>query len=276
MTLDEALTTAMAHDPALRVPFYVQGQVAGAVARAHLPALQDIAVALQPGQSCQRPALLQVDTAAVRLDGAALDCEALLTDLNARLRRDGWISGWRDELFDLPALASGQRLLRVERAAARFWGSLCLGAHATGFVADATGRPTQVWVAQRADDKATDPGLWDNLIGGGVSAGQSPFEALVREGWEEAGLSAPTVHQARSGPVLPLLRDIPAGLQRESLHSFDVVLAPGQVPINQDGEVQRFCLLPLAEAVALAQSAQMTLDATLVMLDFAQRHGVQV
>lgn len=50
-----------------------------------------------------------------------------------------------------------------------------LGAHASGYVADVAGRPTQLWIAQRSMAKATDPGSFDNLIGGGVPDGQAPW-----------------------------------------------------------------------------------------------------
>ena len=80
-------------------------------------------------------------------------------------------------------------LALIERAAARFWGTLTFGAHANGYVADAQGRPTHLWIARRSTHKATDPGKLDNLVGGGVPHGQTPFETLVREGFEEAGLA---------------------------------------------------------------------------------------
>ena len=90
----------------------------------------------------------------------------------------------------------------MERASARFWGTLTLGAHANGFVADADGRPTHLWIAQRSFDKATDPGKFDNLIGGGVPEGQTPLQALVREGWEEAGLTPDALRAVDAGSVL--------------------------------------------------------------------------
>ena len=143
-------------------------------------------------------------------------------------------------------------MARTERAAARFWGTLTTGAHANGFVADAHGRPTHLWIAQRSPHKATDPGLRDDLIGGGVAEGQSPLEALVREGWEEASLSPSQMACATAGRVIRLCRDTPDGLQMEGVHSFDLRLPARTTPQNQDGEVARFDLLPTAQTLALA------------------------
>ena len=243
-----------------RVPFHVGGVVAGSVARAHLPALATFADALD----------LRDDQVRLAVEPAARN--AALAHIHARLREQGLIVAWRDETFPLLDPDTLDTLAHFERAAARFWGTLTLGAHATGYVADGSGRPQALWIAQRSFTKATDPGCHDNLVGGGVPAGQTPDQALVREAWEEAGLQPAEAAQARPAGVLRLARDIPEGYQFEWLYSYDLALPPGREPANQDGEVHAFqCLAPEA-ALALACSGRMTVDAALVTLDFALRH----
>jgi len=257
-----ALRAAVAHDAAARVPFRVNGRAVGSVARAHLQALRT----WRDG--------LQVDEAGVALQIEPPRLDAVLAQLNNTLRSLGLIRAWRDEPFALFDPADGTRLATMERAAARFWGTLTLGAHANGYVADAHGRPGHLWIAQRALTKATDPGKFDNLIGGGVPEGQTPAQALVREGWEEAGLQPAQMAAVRAGSVLCLKRDIAEGLQFEWLHAYDLRLPEELVPQNQDGEVAGFRCLPLDEALALAAGEQMTVDAALVTLDFALRHAL--
>jgi len=256
------LRAAVARDPSARVPFGVNGRPVGSVARAHLDALR------------AWPHWLRVDEAGVELQVDAGRLDAVLAQLNAALRQEGLIRAWRDEPFALFDPAHGTRLATMERAAARFWGTLTLGAHANGYVADAQGRPTHLWIAQRSATKATDPGLFDNLIGGGVPQGQTPLQALVREGWEEAGLQPAQLAGAHAAGVLCLERDIREGLQFEWLHAYDLALPSGLEPCNQDGEVAGFRCLPLDEALALAAGEQMTVDAALVTLDFALRHAL--
>ncbi|MBX3637132.1 MAG: DUF4743 domain-containing protein [Rubrivivax sp.] len=241
-----------------RVPFAVAGREVGSVAIGHLDALRAIG-----GD-------LHVDAHRVALD--ARDATAALAGINQRLRDAGLILAWRDETIALPDPLDGSALATMERAAARFWGTLTLGAHANGYVADAAGRPTHLWIARRSPSKATDPGRLDNMIGGGVPLGQSPRETLVREGFEEAGLAPQELQAARAGRVLRLARDIPEGFQHEWLHAFDVELPAGRVPVNQDGEVAGFELLALDDALAVVD--EMTVDAALVTLDFAVRHGL--
>lgn len=251
-----ALRQALAHDAAARVPFVLNGLPVGSVARAHLPALRALGVAAGD-------------------DGVTLQAtDATLAALNAALRAQGLVLAWRDETFAILDPASGTRLGAMERAAARFWGTLTLGAHANGYLADAQGRPTHLWIAQRSFSKATDPGKHDNLIGGGVPDGQTPLQTLLREGWEEAGLAPEALRGAVAGSVLRLQREIPEGLQHERLHVFDLALPPGLEPRNQDGEVEGFACLPLPEALALAAGDTMTVDAALVTLDFALRRGL--
>lgn len=256
------ITAAATRAAAPRVPFRVGDAVVGSIALEHLPMLADF------------HDLLALDEDAVRLAVPADARDAAFERMNAALHAEGHIVAWRDETFPLYDPASGAVLARVERAACRFWGTLTLGAHANGWVAGAEGRPRALWIAQRSFSKPTDPGLHDNLVGGGVPHGQTPDEALVREGFEEAGLSPAEMSQARRAGVLRLARDIPEGFQHEWLHAFDLLLPPGRVPQNQDGEVAGFELMPVDRAVALAASGRMTVDAALVTLDFAVRHGL--
>ena len=193
--------------------------------------------------------------------------------VNEALRAQGLIVAWRDEpygVWDEQEMSHAT----IERAASRFWGTLTLGAHCNGYVVDALGRPTHLWVAQRSLDKPTDPGMLDNLIGGGVPLGQSPWDALQREAFEEAGLAPDEIALATPGRVVALHCDIPEGLQREHLHVYDLRLPAGRAPQNQDGEVAWHQCWPVAEALAAAAEGRFTTDAALATLDFAVRHGV--
>lgn len=242
-----------------RVPFFVRGVAAGSVAQAHLDVLRHF-------------------DRAVRIDDGGVhalddDPSEALAPVNLALRTAGLVKAWRDELFALPHPGTLQPLARIERAASRFWGTLTLGAHATGFVRGADGRPSHLWIAQRSLSKATDPGLFDNLIGGGVGFGQTPRDTLVREAFEEAGLAPSEVAGAVPGRVIGLARDVPEGFQQEWLYGFDIELPPGRTPVNQDGEVATFRCLTVVEAASLAAGEAMTVDAALVTLDFLLRHG---
>jgi 8-oxo-dGTP pyrophosphatase MutT (NUDIX family) len=257
-----SLDAARAHDAARRVPFLIDGVAVGSVARVHLDSL------------ARWREHLEIGADGVRLTSAAEARDAALAQINAGLRRDGLVSGWRDETYAVVDPTSLRTMARLERATARFWGTLTIGAHCNGYLADAAGRPQWLWIARRAASKATDPGKLDNLIGGGVPHDQTPRQTLVREGWEEAGLRVEQMSGALPGRVVHLLRDIPEGLQHERIHVFDLSLPASLQPRNQDGEVSELRLLPVAQALALAAGDEMTVDASLVTLDFALRHNL--
>ncbi|WP_428416581.1 DUF4743 domain-containing protein [Methylibium sp.] len=258
-----AIEDAQRHDAHSRLPFHLGGQPVGSVARGALAALQAHAPWLE----------VQDGLLSTTLRDEVLDAAFAVT--HAALRECGLVTGWRDETYAIVPAYGTPALALIERAAARFWGTLTFGAHANGYVAGPDGRPSHLWIARRSPHKPTDPGKFDNLIGGGVPHGQTPFETLVREGWEEAGLAADIVRRATRGRVIDMQRTLPDcaghGLQREQLFVYDLALPAGLQPRNQDGEVASLQLLPVAEALALAAGEAMTVDAALATLDFALR-----
>ncbi|HEY6134741.1 MAG TPA: DUF4743 domain-containing protein [Rubrivivax sp.] len=244
----------------LRVPFEVGGEVVGSVATAHA------------GVLTRWPRWIDASPAGVRLRVAGPERDAAFAQMNDALRAEGLIVAWRDEAFPLFSPASGAVLATFERASARFWGTLTLGAHCNGYVADSDGRPARLWIARRSRTKATDPGRLDNLVGGGVPLGQSPHDTVVREGWEEAGLDAAQMQAVQAGRVIEIDRDVPEGRQFERLHVFDLLLPAGLQPCNQDGEVESLQCEPLERAIRQAAGDEMTVDAALATLDFLLRH----
>ena len=99
-------------------------------------------------------------------------------------------------------------------------------------------------------------------------------EAVIREGWEEAGLVPAQMAGLEAGGVIELDADIPEGRQRERLFVFDLALPAGFAPRAVDGEVAEHRLMPVDEAIARAAGGELTTDAALVTLDFALRRGL--
>lgn len=260
----EDIVAAARHRAVPRLRFAIGDVDVGSVALAHVPLLRT----LSPG--------LVFDADTVTLDRPEEQRTAWFSAANAALRSAGAIRGWRDEIYAVVDPAGGEHaapLALIERAAARFWGTLTFGAHANGYVAGDDGRPQSLWIARRSLSKATDPGRLDNLIGGGVPQGQTPRETLLREAWEEAGLPAALAATAVESGVVEVERDVPQGLQHERLHGFDLALPEGWTPVNQDGEVSGFFCLAIDAFIARTLWREMAVDAALVTVDFLRRHG---
>lgn len=255
-----AIVVAATRREVVRLPFVVDGRVVGSVAVHHLPVLAGFAD------------VLRVDGQQVELLTDPPERDAALARLHQALRALGHIRAWRDETYALRDPQSLRPLALIERAASRFWGALTFGAHATGYVADDAGRPCQLWIARRSSHKATDAGLLDNMVGGGVPFDQTPHQALLREAWEEAGLDRQLAGRAKPAGVLAVHRDIADGLQHEWLYSYDIALPAGAVPQNQDGEVAAFERMRPRQVQQCLADGAMTVDAALVTLHFMLRH----
>jgi 8-oxo-dGTP pyrophosphatase MutT (NUDIX family) len=182
------------------------------------------------------------------------------------LREAGLAHVWRDEQLAVPD-AQGRVVATVERGVVRALGITTCAVHLVGAAPDG-----RVWVQQRALSKPNDPGLWDTLVGGMVSAADSVPTALERETWEEAGLRPPQLLDLRLGGRITTRRPSTdsggAGYVVEHIHWYACTLAEGVVPQNQDGEVQGFALLqPAALSEQLGQGI-FTEDAALILADY--------
>jgi 8-oxo-dGTP pyrophosphatase MutT (NUDIX family) len=132
----------------------------------------------------------------------------------------------------------------------------------------------EVWVQQRAHDKAVDPDRWDTLMGGLVNAAESTQETLVRETWEEAGLRLEQLQDLAMFGRRTVRRPVEDGYMVEHVEMFQVRVPDGVEPVNQDGEVARFeRIAPPALVERLADGA-FTVEATLVLLHWMRRHGL--
>lgn len=205
------------------------------------------------------------------------DCLARTTALERVARAlagEGRLSAWRDERYSVTAAFGDDPLLDIERAAARYFGVHTYAVHVNGLVANAGGR--SMWLARRSPAKAIDPGLLDNLVGGGIATGYGVRDTLVKEAWEEAGIPAALAASARDAGSLDICRPQPQGLQRETIFVYDLALDGDFVPANRDGEAVEHRLVSFDEAARLiaidAGDDALTADASLVALDCLLRH----
>jgi 8-oxo-dGTP pyrophosphatase MutT (NUDIX family) len=181
-----------------------------------------------------------------------------LSPIVERLAEEGFIPGWRNERYRIADL------FEIERAAARPFGLTTHAVHVNGIVAGKA-----MWIARRSPTKPIDPGLLDNLVGGGMTAGLTRAEVLEKEAWEEAGIGAELARRATPGGTVRILREVPEGVQSEVIYVYDLALPDHFEPKNQDGEVSQFLLLPFEEVL----NNPLTFEAALVVKDYLKRSG---
>ena len=209
--------------------------------------------------------------------------DATLATLAQTLRERGLLGAWRDELLPVHAESEGVQLGepvgRIERAAVRALGIATRAVHLHGVSASLReDEQHRVWVQLRSLDKANDPGLWDTLMGGMVSAADTLEQALARETWEEAGLRLDALHDVAHAGVLEIRKpsDVASGVGYtvERIDWYRCTVPAGIEPINQDGEVERFELVSPDRVRADVAAGRYTLEAALILApDLVQPAG---
>ena len=237
--------------PGGRLPFRLEGQQVGWV----------------------QPSLVE----ALRLHGAVLDAHGVgltasrLAAVTRTLAGAGHFR-WRGEAFDVRATPGGPALATIDRGALPAFGIAATGAHLNGLVQRPGG--LWLWVARRAADKLLDPGKLDHIAAGGVPAGLTPLQTLVKEAGEEAAISPDLMQAAQPVAILSYAMDRPEGLRRDRLHCYDLMLPDSFVPRPADGEVEGFELWPLSQALdRVRDTDDFKFNVNLVLIDLALRRG---
>jgi len=200
---------------------------------------------------------------------------AAVASVATALAAERRLSAWRDERYAAGSDPDGTPLFLLERAAARYFGIRTFAAHVNGTtLRDGV---AAMWIARRSPHKAIDPGMLDNLVGGGVAAGTSVAATVVKEAWEEAGLPPDLARTARAAGSVEIRRAQPDGLHLETIFVHDLDLPSDAVPVNKDGEVAEFRLVTPDQAAQLVAHESgpdvVTADASLVIVDWLMRHG---
>ena len=198
---------------------------------------------------------------------------AAMAEVAATLAQERALTRWRNERYAVSTSFGAMPCFYLERAAARYFGVHTYAAHVNG----TTDGFSQLWFARRARGKAIDPGMLDNLVGGGIAAGATVKSTVIKEAGEEAGIEPSLARHARAVGRVEIFRAQPDGIQRETVFVHDLELPPDFRPLNRDGEVAEFRRVDLACAADLIASTsgddEVTADASLVVLDFLLRHG---
>jgi 8-oxo-dGTP pyrophosphatase MutT (NUDIX family) len=179
----------------------------------------------------------------------------------------------RGENFDVRAAPEGQVLAVLDRGALPAFGVIGVGAHLNGLVERVDG--LHLWVAKRAADKKLDPGKLDHLVAGGVPAGLTPAQTLVKEAAEEAGLPETLAAQALPVGRFAYNMEREEGLRRDVIFAFDLVLPEDFAPLAVDGEVEAFELWPIQRVMdEVATTQNFKFNVNLVLIDLFMRRGL--
>lgn len=171
---------------------------------------------------------------------------------------------------------AGNGVIQLERFAAPLFGICSRGAHMTAYVkASGASDSIKVWVARRAANLHTYPGMLDTTVAGGVKASDTPRACIIAESDEEAALPRTYVEErlVTTGAVSYVTLKADA-IVPTVLYVYDLEMAEGMEPQPKDGEVEGFFLMGVAEVLKRMLDGEFKPNCCLVMLDFYIRHGV--
>jgi isopentenyldiphosphate isomerase len=264
MSFLDRIAECNAHDLSHFRPFMVAGQRVGWV-RLELQA-----------RLAGFPDVFKVDDRGITLNPRLKTFEERSTAVIAPLRaleKQGLVTGWRDEPYPINTSFTAQPLMQMERAAIPHFGVRAYGVHMNGFVRRKDG--LHMWVARRARDKPTYPGMLDNTVAGGQPIGISLADNLVKECKEEANIPASLARQAIAVGAITYCMEAPDGLKPDVQFCYDLELPDDFTPSNTDGEIDEFFLWPIARvAETVRDTREFKFNCNLVIIDFLLRHGV--
>jgi 8-oxo-dGTP pyrophosphatase MutT (NUDIX family) len=197
---------------------------------------------------------------------------AALAQVVESLATQDVIRGWRDEMVDVGETFHSPPLFYIERAASHYFGLKMYASHLNGLTTR-NGQP-YMWLATRSARKYEDPGKLDNIAAGRIARGYTPMSALIKESFEEAGIPNDLATQAHAAGAVRCKHKVEEGLHNEIMFVHDLVLPESFVPTPQDGEVESFECVPIADLLKRLKTPQhFTIDSALVIIDCLLRRG---
>lgn len=264
MSFLDRVTACNTYDLTSYIPFTVNGLVVGWVRTRFAELLAD------------HPAVFAMQDQAMKFSDD-LDTPKARTDALAKSASQwvdlGLVRKLRREMYPARLSWSAPDLFQIDRALVPFFGIRAYGVHLNGFIRRPDG--IHLWVGKRSADRLIEPGKLDNLVAGGQPAALSIFDNLIKECEEEACLPYDTARTAVPVGTVQYCFESESGLKPDTLFCFDLELPEDFTPVNQDGEIASFDLMPVREALALIeQGDSFKFNVSLVILDFAIRHGL--
>lgn len=263
MTLAAHIRACNNFEPARAVPLLAEGRRLGLLRRDNAAALRRFADVFAVEDNCVRLiAIGDVDSVSRAVDGVV---DALVAENR--------VPKWRNETFDVAARWGEPPVFRLDRGAVPFFGVRAYGVHLNGYRRD--NGALRLWIGRRAPNKQIAPDKLDNLVAGGIGNGHGVAATLFKEAEEEAGIAAALVERAVPVGALTYRMETRLGIRDDVLFVYDLEVPTDLVPVNHDGEIVRFDLMPATAVVERVRNTDdFKFNVNLVIIDFALRHGI--
>ena len=113
------------------------------------------------------------------------------------------------------------------------------------------------------------------MVAGGLPYGISLRDNLLKECWEEAGMSDDVAKAASPVGLVAYNKLGKYGFRPDILYCYDIELDSNFIPKNLDGEVEEFKLMPVKDVMEIVKNTdKFKTNCNLVIIDFFIRHGI--
>jgi hypothetical protein len=197
----------------------------------------------------------------------------LMADVAAELSRIGTVHGLREELFPAMRHWGEEPRFLIDRVAVPPFGLRAWGIHLNGYVRKPDG--LHLWIGRRASGKSTYPDLLDNTVAGGQPFDLTLTENLIKECGEEASITPKMAEQAIPVGCITYVREEKGRIKPDVMFCYDLEMPEDFTPVNTDGELAGFYLLPAGEVMEIIRTTdEFKFNCNLVLIDFFIRHGL--
>ncbi|WVQ91377.1 hypothetical protein IAS59_005175 [Cryptococcus gattii] len=187
----------------------------------------------------------------------------------------------KSSIFDTPESAArepfGNIAFDMERAGVPLFGCQAFGIHLTAY--EGQGENMKVWIPRRSANRYRSPLKYDSSVAGGLPAGHTPTQGLIKECEEEAGWPERLIKKyARSAGIVTYFEVNEQHILPNAEYTFDLPLPPRDssdyaLPKPNDDEVDSFELLPVQRLTEALRDGEFKPSSAIVTIDFLIRHG---
>ncbi|KAH8748642.1 thiamine pyrophosphokinase-related protein [Diaporthe sp. PMI_573] len=170
----------------------------------------------------------------------------------------------------------------LERSASGLFGIVTYGVQLITYREDEDG--LFIWAARRSPTKTLYPNRLGVTVGGSLPAGETPYECLIREAHEEAGLesqlvkshakSAGTISYVTSSETKTTSGGEPGLIRAEIQYIYDMKVGKDVIPTPHDMEASSINLYSVNEIKKALDDGDFTPANACLILDFFIRHGL--
>jgi len=186
--------------------------------------------------------------------------------------RDGITNIFMQEPYPVLEDINSEPICLADRSISTLLGLISFGQLLNGYVKSEDGM--KMWIGRRSHSRGYEAGKLDHIVAGGLPYGISLEDNLVKECYEEAGMSRELALKAVPVGVVSYKHEYDLGGKQDIIYCYDLELPKSFIPQCKDGEVEEFYLLDIKEVANIVKNSdEFKLNCNLVIIDFLLRHG---